>query len=585
MDNKEISLILKELAVYKELAGENVFKIRAFENAARVIENYPAPMIELLEQNTLNQIKGIGKSIAEVIVELVNHGTSRELDELKLAIPEGLHEMLSLEGMGPKRVRAVWQKLGVTSIGELEYACQENRLLALEGFGEKSQAKILKAIEQHKLYRGQFLFSEALNIAEGILKELEKTKQFEKLTLAGSLRRGKAIVKDADILVVPAKASTPDSLIKILTALADDSAGGKEIISAGDTKVSIRRDGLQVDFRIIPPESYASALQHFSGSKEHNTLLRSRAKAMGFKMNEYGFAKGEQMFYPASEEEVYKFLNLAWIPPELREGEDEIEAADRKELPELVRYEELKGMIHVHSNYSDGLLSIGELARECAQRGFSYLCLSDHSRSAYYAHGLSEQRLLQQIEEIKKVNEELKPFKVFAGIESDILADGSLDYPPEILKELDFVIGAVHSKLSMSREEATERLVKAVKNPYLTILAHASGRLLLSREGYTYDEEKLLDALAEHGVVLEHNCNPHRLDPGWQTLKKAGRREILVALSPDAHDAEGLDHIRYGQIMASKAWLKATQILNCKSKEEINEFFRERKRKAGAGNI
>ncbi len=584
MDNKEIAAHLEKLAVYKELAGENVFKVRALGQAARTIENYTQSMASLKEQNSLTQVKGVGAAIAEIITDLLDTGTSRELEELKKNIPAGLDEILTLEGVGPKKVRAVWQKLGVTTVGELEYACRENRLRDLEGFGDKSQEKILKAIARHNLYRGRFLFSEALEIAHLLRDELTAGGLFSRVTVAGSLRRGKNIVKDADILVVPAPKAAAKEISRVLTGLADTVAGGDapDIISAGDTKISIRRSGLQVDFRIIPEESYACALQHFTGSKEHNTQLRGRAKTMGLKMNEYGIFEGETPRHPATEEEVYKTIGLPWIAPELREAHGEVEAAEKGTLPALLEFKQLKGMLHVHTNYSDGVLSVEEMARECIKRGFSYLCLSDHSKSAFYAHGLSPERLLAQAEEIRSVNQKLAPFKIFAGVESDILADGSLDYNPEILQKLDFVIGAVHSKLGMGREEATERLLAAVRNPHLTILAHPSGRLLLSRQGYEYDEDRLLDAMAEHGVVLEHNCNPHRLDPDWQTLQKAAQRGILVSLCPDAHDAAGLDHVYFGCVMARKAWLGTDDVLNCKTKEEIHEFFTHRKKKARA---
>jgi DNA polymerase (family 10) len=582
MDNRGIAEHLKQFSVLKELAGENAFKIRALEQAARTIENYPLPITTLADQNLLTTIKGVGKSIAEIINQVIAEGSSREFDELKNAIPAGLHELLTIEGLGPKKIRAVWQKLGITTIGELEYACKENRLLTLEGFGEKSQHKILKAIETQKSNRGKFLFAEALAIASFIKAELEKSGKFKEVTLAGSLRRGKAVVKDADILLVPAVPTTIQDTVRTLTALADRSGGEEDVISAGNTKVTIRSSGLQIDFRIIEKKSYACALQHFTGSKEHNTLLRSRAKTMDLKMNEYGILKGKTMHYPASEEEVYEFLHLSWIPPELREADGEIQAAAEHTLPETVRSGDLKGMIHVHSNYSDGLLSLEALAEACIKRGFSYLCVSDHSQSAFYAHGLTPERLLNQLEEIKQVNGKCKPFKIFAGIESDILADGSLDYFPPILEKLDFVIGAVHSKLNMNKQEATTRLVKAVRNPHLTMLAHPSGRLLLSRQGYDYDEEILLDAMAECGVVLEHNCNPHRLDPDWPILKKAARRGILISINPDAHDADGFDDMMFGQIMAKKAWLQREHILNCKTQEEIDEFFTHKKRKASA---
>jgi len=490
-------------------------------------------------------------------------------------------EILSIEGMGPKKAKLVWQKLEITTVGELEYACKENRLSTLEGFGQKSQEKILKSIEFKKIHRGQYLFSEAWLIAEQIKEQLELSKLLDIVTIAGSLRRGKEVVKDADIIVVPCNTINIDKIINLLTSLVSSTEASEELISAGKTKVSIRRAGLQIDFRIIQKSSYACALQHFTGSKEHNTLLRSRAKTLEYKMNEYGYYKGGNAFYPDDEQEVYEFLNLAWIPPELREAAGEIEAADLGKLPQLVKRAQIRGMIHVHSNYSDGLSNIEELALACIKRGYSYLCLSDHSQSAYYAHGLSSESLKTQIQEIKTLNKKLAPFHIFSGIESDILADGSLDYPDDVLQKLDFVIGAIHSNFNMTQEKATERLIRAVKNPYLTILAHPSGRLLLSREGYSYLEEEILTAMVSHNVVLEHNCNPHRLDPGWQVLKRASQKGILISIDCDAHDIEGFEHMALGNIMARKAWLGPEQILNSKNIEEIDEFFRERKKRAG----
>jgi len=342
--------------------------------------------------------------------------------------------------------------------------------------------------------------------------------------------------------------------------------------------VSIRRRGLQVDFRMVEPESEPSALQHFTGSKEHNTALRGRAKSMGLKMNEYGVFRGEEALPAADEESVYGSLSLPWIPPEIREGEEEVEAAESGELPRLVEAKEIRGMIHVHSSYSDGLAGIEEMARSCRELGYDYLALSDHSRSAVYAGGLSVERLREQMVEATEVNERLAPFRIFCGIESDILADGCLDYPQEVLAELDFVIGSVHSNLNMSPEAATTRLVNAVSNPYLTILGHPSGALLLSRAGYEYDEEKLFTALKQNNVVLEHNCNPHRLDPDWPALKRAARHGIRIALCPDAHSPEDLRYMRYGVLMARKAWLGPEHILNCMSLEEIDGFFKARKK-------
>jgi DNA polymerase (family 10) len=574
MNNKELAAVLKQIAVYQELAGENPFKSRAFERAVRIVEQHPESFATLVAEDRMSGIQGIGKGIGDVLRELVTGGKSTVLEQLKAGFPAGLEELLTLGGLGPKRVRLLWQKLGISSIGELEYACGENRLLALDGFGEKSQGRILKAIAFKKQYQEMHLYSEAEEIASRLIEQLSASGLFSGIHVAGSLRRGKRILKDADILLIPLPEADPGQVRSTLTELADSAPEVEGVLGAGQTKVSIRRGGLQVDFRIVKPESEPAALQHFTGSKEHNTILRGRAKTMGLKMNEYGVFRGEESLPLQDEQAVYRSLELPWIPPELREGEEEVDAAAGGRLPRLVEAEEIRGMIHVHSSYSDGLVSIEEMARSCRQLGYDYLCLSDHSRSAGYAGGLSVDRLREQMAEAAEVNRKLAPFRIFCGIESDILGDGSLDYPNDVLAELDFVIGSIHSNLGMKPEAATERLLRAVDNPYLTILGHPSGALLLSRAGYEYDEERLFAALKGNDVVLEHNCNPYRLDPDWPALKRAGRRGIRVALCPDAHSPEDLAYMRYGVLMARKAWLGAEQLLNCMSSEEIDGFFR-----------
>ncbi len=579
MDNRVIANALNEIAVFSELAGENPFKSRAFQNVARAVERHPESVAALCSEGRLREIKGIGASIEEIIQEIVKTGDSRVLKELKAGFPEGITELLTLAGVGPKKVKTIYEKLGIATIGELEYACRENRLVGLEGFGEKSQAKILQAIEFRKTTQTSRLFSEALSIGEALARSAVDSRLFAHVDLAGSLRRGKSTLKDVDILLVPKKGGEIAEARDRLIALADTGADGPVVIGAGDTKVSIRCQGLQVDFRIVPEESYPAALQHFTGSKEHNTLLRTRAKGMGMKMSEWGvFGDDGEPLPMKSEAEVYAKVGLPWIPPEIREADGEIEAAEAGTLPRLVEEGDFRGMIHVHSSASDGKRSIEEMARECIRRGYSWLCLSDHSRSAAYAGGLSEDALIAQAGEIRALNKDLAPFRVFSGVESDILSDGSLDYPDSVLAKLDFVIGSIHSRLAMDRETATARLLAAARNPWLTILGHPSGRLLLSREGYQWDEQVVLAGLAEGGAALEHNCNPHRLDPDWGVLKRAAGMRIPVAVDPDAHDIGGFDDMRFGAIMARKAWLTKADVLNCMETEEIDAWFTARRK-------
>jgi DNA polymerase (family 10) len=585
MNNKEIASLLKSIAVYKELAGDNPFKIRAFDQASRIVESYPEDIAPIAREGALTHIRGIGRSVSQVIAEYVEKGASSTLRQLQSSFPPDILSLMRIPGMGPKKVKAVWERLGISTMGELEYACMENRLITLEGFGEKSQEKILKGIAFKKQFQDAHLFSEAIAAAREVQHALKKSGVFARVEIAGSLRRGKTVFKDIDMLCVPVHERSFEEAKNELSGLADKDQTIEGVIGAGPTKVSIRRKGIQIDFRIVSEHSYPSALQHFTGSKEHNTLLRARAKKMGLKMNEYGLFSGEETLSLSTEEEIYKNLGLCFIPPELREGNGEIEAAEKKELPHLVERSDIRGMIHVHSIHSDGAHGIKTLAEECMKQGYSYLCISDHSRSAYYAHGLSPERLMAQIEEVRRLNEECAPFKIFCGIESDILADGRLDYTEDVLGRLDFVIGSIHSHLSMSPEEATTRLLTALHNPYLTILGHISGRLLLSREGYSYDEQNILSALEKEMVVLEHNCNPHRLDPGWEFMKKASALGILISLGTDAHSIEGFDDIEYGLVMAKKAWIPRSGILNSMTGEEIDEFFKRRKTKKSVQNI
>jgi len=580
MDNGELAKILSTLALYLELAGENSFKVRAFQNAAHLVEHSPFDLTTLAQQNRLRELKGIGASIEAIIKEIIATHTCLELEKLKEEIPSGLFELLSLPGLGPKKVRALWQELGITSVEDLQHVCQQNLVAQLAGFGSKTQQKILEAIDFYKQNANLFLYPVAQGLALDMQSKLLATGLFQKIEIAGSLRRGKEIVKDADILVIPKASANPAQIAEAISALAIKNESPTEISGKGPTKISLSYQGLPTDFRIIPPRSFACAYQYFTGSKEHNTQLRSLAKKMGFKANEYALIKSTEEFFPQTEEELYQLLGLAFIPPELREGDGEIEAALQNSLPKLISAPEVKGLFHVHTTYSDGVMSLEELVEASLERGYQFLGISDHSVSAHYASGLSVERLKEQAVAIKDLNSKYAPFKIFHGVEADILSDGSLDYPEEVLAELDFVIGSIHSKLTMSKEEATQRLLKAVKNKWLTILGHPSGRLLLTRPGYEYDPQALLEAIKANQTILEHNCHPARFDADWRLLKRAGQLGCLIVLSPDLHGPEGFTHLELGLTMARKAWLKANSVINTWTVEEINAYFTERKARA-----
>ncbi len=510
MDKKTVIDILNEIGLLLELKGENPFKIRAYYNAARALETLDEDIEVLVKNNKLKEVKGIGEAINKKITELINTGRLEYYENLKASIPEGLIEMIKIPGLGPKKIKTLYDKLDIKNIGELEYACLENRLVELPGFGEKTQKKILEGIKFVKRFSNQHLFSEACLEANLLKQYLLKTGRVIRCEIAGSIRRKKEIVKDIDIL---ATTNDPQKLMERFVEYDKT----RDVIAKGDTKTSITLEsGINADLRVVKDKEYPYALHHFTGSKEHNTAMRQRAKRMGIKMNEYGLFKGDTLIKCQDEEEIFRKLNLSYIPPEIRENMGEIEAAEKREIPVLIEEKDIKGIFHVHTNYSDGANTLTEMVNGARELGYKYIGITDHSKSARYAHGLKEEDILRQFDEIDRFNEKYTDIKILKGIESDILKDGSLDYEEDLLKQFDFVIASVHSNFKMSKEEMTERIIKAVKNEYTTILGHLTGRLLLSRDGYDLDVYKVIDACAEYDKIIEINSNPHRLDIDWR---------------------------------------------------------------------
>lgn len=557
MDKAKVVEVLNEIALLLRLKGDSTFRIRAYENGARVIEFLEEDLHTVVQEKRLNQIKGIGKALEQNIEELVTTGSSAYHKELMEEFPETLFELFKVPGLGPKKVQTLYDKLGITNLGELEYACLENRLLILPGFGEKTQQNILQGIADLKHYQSNFLYSEARSIAERIVEEMLKQPGVTTAHAAGSLRRRKEIVGDIDIL---ASSLWPVSLMDWFTSLDYvDTVTGK-----GETKSSVKlTNGMNADLRVVSPEQYPYALHHFTGSKEHNTAMRHIARSRGIRMNEYGlFEVEDETLIPCKdEEEIFRFFGMDYIPPELREDLGEIQAAMEGNLPKLVGAEDIRGILHVHTTYSDGRSTLKEMADEAIRLGYDYIGISDHSQSAYYANGLSPEDIKKQHEEIDELNQLYDgEIRILKGIESDILPDGDLDYPDEILDTFDFVIASVHSGFSMDRDTMTERLLAAMDNPYTTILGHPTGRLLLSREGYPLDMEAILEGAAKRGVAIEINANPHRLDLDWRWCRKAKELGVLLAICPDAHDIDGLSHISYGINIARKGWLTADDI-------------------------
>ncbi|WP_029687546.1 DNA polymerase/3'-5' exonuclease PolX [Thermoanaerobacter sp. A7A] len=563
MDKKEIANVLNNIGLLLELKGENPFKSRAYYNAARTIELLDEDIEILVKEDRLKGIKGIGEAINKKITELVLTGKMKYYEDLKASIPEGLVEMLKIPGLGPKKIKTIYEKLNITTIRELEYACIENRLIDLAGFGEKTQKKILEGIQFVKQFSGQHLYPEAYTEALKLKEYLDMTKTALVTEIAGSLRRKKEIVKDIDIL---AAASDSSKVMEAFVNYQDV----REVIAKGDTKTSVTlKSGINTDLRVVTEKEFPYALHHFTGSKEHNTAMRHRAKQMGIKMNEYGLFKGDKLIECKSEEEVFNKLGLLYIPPELRENMGEIEAAEKGELPKLIEEKDIKGVFHVHTTYSDGANTLVEMVEAARKLGYKYIGITDHSKSAFYAGGLKEEDLVRQWEEIEELNKKYNDIVIFKGIESDILPDGSLDYGEEILKQFEFVIASIHSHFRMSKEDMTKRMIKAIENKYTTIIGHVTGRLLLARDSYEIDIYEVIEAAAHYGKIIEINANPYRLDLDWRYVKHAKEKGVKLAICPDAHSIEGLNDVKYGVGIARKGWLEAKDVINTYEVHEI----------------
>lgn len=573
MDKKEVSKILEEIGILLEIQGENPFKTRAYFNGAKVVEQLEEDIGVLVEEDRLHGIKGIGKALQEKITELVNTGKLKYYDDLRAKTPEGIFEILKIPGLGPKKVKALYDELDITTVGELEYACLENRLIDLKGFGEKTQNKILEGIDHIKKYRGQHLISTGMIFGNKVIEDVKKHEDVIRISLAGSIRRQKEIIKDIDILG-SCREDKRKEIMDFFTSLEDV----EKVIAKGSTKSSVMLwSGINVDLRLVDDEEYPFALHHFTGSKEHNTAMRHRGKAFGLKINEYGIFKEDQRIDVKDEKEFFSVLNLQYIPPELRENHGEIEASEKGTIPHLIEVQDIKGILHVHSNYSDGVNSIEELVIAAIEKGFQYIGISDHSKSAFYANGLKEKTIKKQHEEIEKLREKYPEIKIFKGIESDILPDGSLDYEDEVLATFDYVIGSVHSHFKMDRDQMTKRLMTAVENKYLTILGHPTGRLLLSRKEYDLNLEEVIESCGKNAVAIEINSNPHRLDLDWRMCKYAKEKGVKLVIEPDAHRISGIDDIFYGIGIGRKGWLEATDVLNTSLADEIYRFLKKTK--------
>ena len=563
MDKKQAAAALGEIGTLLELVGENPFKVRAYYAAARALETLAGDFDALVATGEIRKVRGIGEAIAGKIAELHATGDLAYLRELRARVAPGLVEMLRVPGLGPKRVRQIHAELGTESLGELEYACRENRLKLLPGFGEKLQARVLKGIEDLKRYQDRHLWIEGQQAAQRIATFLGGLRGVSTPVAAGSLRRRRETVGDIDVLAAVA----PRDRAAIVRALTGRRLAA-EVIAAGDTKVTFRTPGgIPCDVRMVTRAEFPFALNYFTGSKDHNTALRARAQRRGLTLNEYALRRGDDPVACATEDEIYAALGLQYIPPELREGAGEIEAAAAGAIPALVEQTDLRGILHVHTTWSDGVHTLREMAETAKEMGFQYIGITDHSQTASYAGGLTPERVRQQIREARAVEDRLG-VRILAGIESDILPDGSLDYDRKTLELFDFVIGSVHARFTMDRAAMTRRIVTAMEDPALSIVGHLTGRLLLAREPYEVDQEAVLRAAARLGVVMELNANPNRLDLDWTVLREAKRLGVLVSIDPDAHEAGGMADVYIGVGIARKGWLEAKDVLNTRGPGE-----------------
>jgi len=571
MRNEEVVAMLEETADLMEIAGENPFKARAYRRAADAIAALKEPIEELVKAKRLNQIEGVGESIARDIAEFLQKGTTTRLEQLRQKYPPQLRKLLEIQGVGPRTVAMLYERLGITSVDELEAAAKAGKLTKLPGMGEQKVRNILEGIQLWRQQQGRVPLHIALAIAERIVARLRELPQVEQILPAGSLRRWKETVGDLDILVAT-RDSEPvmERFVKLPEV--------QKVLAHGTTKSSVlMADNLQVDLRAVDPESFGAASQYFTGSKAHNIALRNRALKLGLTINEYGVfreATGEKVA-GETEESVYEAVGLIWIPPELREDRGELEAAERRALPHLVTLKDIRGELHCHTKWSDGANTVEEMARAARERGYEYLAITDHSPPMGW--GVKPENFRKLIREIRQVSERLG-FPILAGIEVDIAPDGSLHMDEDILRQLDIVIASVHSAMKMSREEMTKRIVKAMENPLVHILGHPTGRLINQRPPYEVDLEALVERARQTGVALEINGSPERLDLNDENARYAKEAGVLLSLGTDAHHDDHLDFMRFAVAVARRAWCEPANILNTRSYEQLRDWLRARRR-------
>jgi DNA polymerase (family 10) len=578
-DKAEVAAVLDEIGTLLELDGGNPFEARAYQNAARALNNAEGDISDLLSSGALAKLPGMGKTLVARITEFVTTGSLPFYDELLARVPVGLRQMTRIPGLGPKRIRQIYDALGVTTLDELKAAAEAGKIASLPGFGVKSQENILKGLDFLASHQDYTLFPEAEAQAEAIASILRALPQIVRLQVAGSIRRRKEVVGDIDI--VGSVNDAADRRPVMETLLAHPLVAS--VTGSGETKTSVvLRSGIALDLRLVNDAEFPYLLHHFTGSKDHNHALRSRAHAEGVKINEYGVFRDDQLIPCANERDIYAALGMAYVEPELREDRGEIEAALQNKLPHLIEESDLRGILHVHSTWSDGKVSIREMAEATIALGKEYLGMCDHSKYAAYAGGLDAAAVRRQQAEIDALNDEFAGrLRILKGTECDILRDGALDYDDETLATFDFVIASIHSNFNLPPEEQTQRLIRAMENPYCSILGHPTGRVLLRRDGYAPDLERVIVRAGELGVAIELNADPNRLDLDWRWHRFATERGVRIPICPDAHTTGGLSNVRYGIGVARKGWLTAPDVLNTLAVDDLLAFFADQRRRKG----
>ena len=582
MDKDQIAEILNEIGVLLELKGENPFKTRAYANAARALESLNEPLEKVIAEERLGDIKGIGEALQKKITELAATGRLAYYEDLKAQTPPGLLDLLQIPGVGPKKVKALYDKLGIQSVDELEAACKAGKVAVLEGFGEKTQTKILEGINFRRTYAARHRLDEALAAAGPLLDALREHPDVIHCSTGGSLRRSREIIGDIDLL---ASSKKPTAVLEYFTRL----PAVASVTAKGDTKASvILKGGIQADLRVVSDTEYPFALAYFTGNKEHNITMRQRAIQRGLRLNEYGLFRSKEetrdhkLLVPCkTEEEIFAKLDLACIPPELREDHGEFDAAEKGNLPRLLEWTELRGSLHNHSNWSDGHGSLEDIARHMSDLGCAYWAITDHSKSSFQAHGLEPSRVRKQIKEIKDLNRRLRDegldFHLLTGTEVDILKDGKLDFDDDLLAELDVVVASLHAGFSKDEAENTRRLVRAAQNPFVHMLGHLTGRLLLEREPYPLNQQAVIDACAESGAWIELNANPYRFDLDWRLWPYAKSKGVKCVINCDAHRLEHAGFLRLGAGIARKGWLTKADVINTLPLEKLTVELRRRR--------